>query len=157
MDIVSAPGMELHTRVLYDTHGRIALHEIPEEEATTKLVRIEDKTTVKKGRRQLNLHDGRNIVVKEDEYNTGDVLRLKLPEQGIADHFPFQEGAPVYVTGGTHIGQVARIVEHKIIKSSAPNLVRLEGQDSFQTVPSYAFVVGKDEPAIAIPEVETHA
>jgi small subunit ribosomal protein S4e len=156
MDVVSIPDAEDHYRVLYDQHGRIALLAIDEDEANSKLARIEDKTQVPGGNTQLNLHDGRNVVVKEDTYSTGDVIRITLPDQDIADHFPLDDGAPVYVTGGTHIGQAAEVTGHRVVRSSAPNLVSLENEESFQTIEEYVFVVGADEPEIEIPEAEFH-
>lgn len=157
MDVVSIPDAETRYRVLYDQHGRIALLDIPEDEAGSKLVRIEDKTIVEGGRTQLNLHDGRNLVVKEDDYATGDVIRITLPDQDIADHFPREEGNPAYVTGGTHIGEIATVRETTVVRSSAPNLVTLENGDAFDTIEEFVFVLGDDEPAIDIPEVEFHA
>lgn len=155
MDVLAIPEAALYYRVLYDTHGRIALLDIPEEKAGSKLVRIEDKTTVGEGRTQLNLHDGRNVVVKEDDYSTGDVLRLTLPDQQIAEHFPFEAGVPAYVTGGAHIGQISTIEERNIVRSSAPNLVRLTDEEGeFQTTEDYVFVIGEDEPTLDLPEVE---
>lgn len=157
MDLLSFPTLDEHYRVLYDTHGRIILLEAGADEAGWKLARIESKTIIKRGRTQLNLHDGRNVVVKEDEYSTGDVLKLKLPEQEIIDHYPFTEGAPAYVTGGTHIGQVAKINNEKVVKSSAPNLVELGGEASFETIRPYVFVVGSETPTLTLPEVTEHA
>lgn len=154
MDVVSVPETEEQYRTLYDTHGRIAFLDIPDQELGSKLVRIEDKSTVQKGRIQLNLHDGRNLVVKEDEYSTGDVLRISIPDQKIVDHFRFEAGVPAYVIGGTHIGQIATITEKQIVRSSAPNLVKMENEEAFQTVEEYVFVIGEDEPTIDLPEVE---
>ncbi len=154
MDAVTIPDSAIAYRVLYDTHGRIALLEISEQDAKFKLVRLEDKTTIGKNRTQLSFHDGRTLVVKEDTYDTGDVLRVSLPDQEIADHFPFRSGAPAYVTGGAHVGEIATIDEKKIVQSSAPNLVRMEDEETFQTIEDYVFVVGEDEPTIDLPEVE---
>lgn len=158
MDVVSIPALDKHYRVLYDHHGRINLVPIPGSEAGWKLSRIEGKATLKKGRRQINFHDGRNLVLKEDPYKTGDVLRLKLPGQEVAEHFPFKEGAPVYVTGGTHAGELATFVSEEVTRSSGENIVTLEtSEGKFRTVRSYAFTVGKTEPVVTLPEVSLDA
>lgn len=154
MDAVTIPESAQAYRVLYDTHGRIAMLEIGEQDAKFKLVRLEDKVTLGENRTQLSFHDGRTLIVKEDTYNTGDVLRLSLPDQEIADHFPYEEGVPAYVMGGAHVGQIATVQEKKVVKSSAPNLIRMENEDTFQTIEDYVFVVGEDEPTIDLPEVE---
>src|SRR5688572_31194218 len=38
-----------------------------------------------------SFHDGRNLLVKKDDYATGDVLRLELPTQKVLGHFPLKE------------------------------------------------------------------
>ena len=154
MDVVSIPDMEGHYRVLYDRHGRIAFVPIQAGEAGWKLARIEGKTTLPKGRTQLNLHDGRNLVIKEDPYKVGDVLRLKVPSQDVAEHLPFGEGAVVYVTGGSHSGEVATIKAKEVTKASTPNIVTLTtGDQTVRTIEPYAFVVGKESALIALPGV----
>lgn len=154
MDSVTIPDAAEAYRVLYDPRGRMALLEVTEQEAGFKLVRIEDKNTLKGGRTQLNLHDGRNLTVKEDDYATGDVLRISLPDQEIADHFPLEPGSPAYVTGGQHVGEIAEIQDTRTVRSSAPNTVTLEHEYTFESVEEYVFVVGEDEPTIDIPEVQ---
>lgn len=157
MDVVSFPEAEQHYRVLFDPYGRFGLFEVSEDEAETKLARIEDKSPVTGGQTQLNLHDGRNVLVEDDAYSTGDVLRISLPDQEIADHYPRDEGAPVYVTGGTHIGQTATLQGHRTVRASAPNLIHLENVTEFQTIEDYVFVIGEDEPTIELPEVGVDA
>jgi small subunit ribosomal protein S4e len=154
MDAVTIPGAARAYRVLYDPKGRLALLEIDEADAEYKLARIEDKTTLPGGRTQLNLHDGRNVTVKEDDYATGDTIRITVPGQEIAEHFPFHEGAPAYVTGGNHVGEIGTIEERKVVRSSSPNMVELTDEETFRTTEEFAFVVGEDEPEIDIPGVE---
>ena len=63
MEVVEIPEVEKIFRILPSKKGLI-LHPIPKDEATFKLCRIENKTTVDGGHIQLNLHDGSNILVK---------------------------------------------------------------------------------------------
>lgn len=151
-DIISLQQAGTAYRVLLDVKGRLALVEVPDAAAGWKLCRIEGKTTVKGGRTQLNLHDGRNLLVKEDTYTTGDVLKLKLPDQDIAAHYPFKEGAPALVTGGAHVGELVTVRGRTVVRGSGPNLVQLEGADEFETIEDYVFIVGDSEPEIQIPE-----
>ncbi|MFX0136973.1 MAG: S4 domain-containing protein, partial [Candidatus Hodarchaeota archaeon] len=64
MDVLSIQNMNKHFRILPDSHYGLILHEISEGESAFKLCRINNKTTIKGGHIQLNLHDGRNILVK---------------------------------------------------------------------------------------------
>ena len=96
MDVLSL-GDE-HYRCVLDHNGRLRYRTISAEEAAWKVCRIEGKTTIKGGQTQLNLHDGRNIIVDDpSQYNTGDSLKLGLPEQTIVDHIRFGEGTRCYL------------------------------------------------------------
>ena len=64
MDVVSFPDIDEHYRIVPYPTKHLWPIRMPKEEADLKLVRIENKTTVKGGHIQLNLHDGRNILVK---------------------------------------------------------------------------------------------
>lgn len=154
MDIISLPKLEKHFRTVIDHHGRVALAEIPAAQATWKLCRVQNKTTVSGGRLQLNLHDGRNVIVKEAGYKTGDVLKLALPTQEIKGHYAFGEGMTALITGGAHVGEFATVKGEETIRSPRPNLVSLSaGSDAFSTVKPYVFLVGKGKPEITLPEV----
>ena len=64
---------EENYRCVLDHNGRLQYRSISADEASWKVCRIEGKTTIKGGRTQLNLQDGRNIIVDDPaEYNTGD-------------------------------------------------------------------------------------
>lgn len=154
MDVVSVPKLEKAYRVVLDRHGRVALTEIPANQAGWKFCRVENKTVVSGGRLQLNLHDGRNVLVKETNYKTGDVVKVSVPEQKILGHYAFGKGMSAYITGGAHVGEFAKVEDVEVIRSPRPNLVSLKaGETSFSTVKPFVFVVGKDKPEISAPEV----
>lgn len=152
MDVVQIPSSEEAYRVLPDLKGRLILHPIPKENEGFKLCKITNKATLKKGKTQLNLHDGRNIIV-EDSFAAGDVISLKVPDQEITNNFKLEEGALVLITGGKHIGEIGIINEININKSSNSNTVVVENnnEDNFITLKDYAFVIGKDKPVISLP------
>ena len=89
---------------------------------------ITDKTTIKGGKTQFNLHDGRNSLV-DKEYSSGDVIVVEIPEQTVNDHIKFESGTVGLITGGKHIGELGRIKEINITKSSKPNTVEIETDD----------------------------
>ncbi len=151
MDVISLPASKEHFRVLVDHRGKIRLNRISADEAKFKLARIENKTTVKGGQCQLNLHDGRNIVLKKDKYKTGDVLKIEVPSQKIKGHIPFKEGSLVMMIWGKHVGQLASISEYEVIRNPLPNIVKFE--EGFSTIKDYVFVIGTKTPEIATLEV----
>ena len=103
----------------------------------------------------MNLHDGKNVIIDEDAYSVGDVISLKVPEQEIVEVYPLQEGATVLVVGGKHTGELGTVTEIIENKSTNPNTIIIENsaKDEFLTLKNYAFVVGSDEPAISLLEV----
>jgi small subunit ribosomal protein S4e len=152
MDVLSIKKTGQNFRALYDHHGRIVLHPIQANAATWKLCRIEDKTTVKEGRTQLNLHDGRNVLVKEKTYKTGDVVKMSLPEQKVLAHYPLSQGSVAVITGGKHIGELASVASVEVTRNPKPNLVAMKAGDrEFSTIKPYVFVVGKDKAEITLP------
>lgn len=155
MDILSIPKTGENYRILLDTKGRLTLHPISAEDAEFKLAKIVNKSTIKGGKTQLNLHDGRNVIVEEDNYSAYDVVCLNIPEQEIKENFEFGEDVVVLVTGGKHTGELGKIQEVIVDQSSKANTVIIEkaNKDTFLTLKDYAFVIGKDEPAIDLLEV----
>ena len=155
MDIITIPKTEENYRILLDTKGRLTLHPISAEDATYKLAKVANKSTIKGGKTQLNLHDGRNVLVEEDVYSAQDVVCISLPEQEIKENFKFDDGVVVLVTGGKHTGELGEIKEVIVDESSKPNTAIIEkaNGDSFLTLKEYAFVIGNDEPAIDLLEV----
>ena len=152
MDIISIPKTGENYRVLLDNKKRLTLH--PIDDGSFKLSKIVNKTTIKGGITQLNLHDGRNVLT-EEEYSVGDVVNLKVPEQEIVESYPLVEGANVLVTGGKHTGELGTVKEIIINESSKPNTVIIEdsSKNQFLTLKDYAFVVGNDKPVISLLEV----
>jgi small subunit ribosomal protein S4e len=110
MDVIEIPDAKKHFRMIITSSG-LDIHEIPESEATKKLCKIEGKTTLKKGLQQLNLHDGRNILVKKDAYKVGDSITISIPDQKILKHHRLEKGAYCLITSGRNIGTQGRIKE----------------------------------------------
>lgn len=158
MDVISIPSAGKHFRIL-PKNRRFVLVEIPEKEAKLKLCRIENKTVVKKGNIQLNLHDGRNILIKvknpekpeEDVYKTKDTLVISLPDQKVIKHIKLEEGKLGLVVKGKLAGKLGKIKKIEIIKGFEPNRIVLEidGKE-VATLMDYVFVVGDERPEITI-------
>ncbi len=151
MDAVEIPVTKERYIVLLDTNGKLVLKNLPEGAAGVKLCKIVNKTIVRGGKIQLNLHDGRNLLLKDkgETYKTKDTLLLDLSKKEIKQHLAFKEGALAYITGGEHIGEVAKIEAMRSFKSPEPDVVTLSrGEEKFQTIEDYIFVIGEKEPAL---------
>jgi small subunit ribosomal protein S4e len=100
------------------------------------------------------LHDGRNHLIKKDEYKTGDVLKISFKDKKIDEVYKLEKGTVSMIIGGSHIGETANIEGIEIIPSSKPNLAKMKGKKDFTTLQNYVFPIGKNKPVIALPEVK---
>ncbi len=162
MDVIEIVDTGEKYRVIPVPVKVLGLIKIDDEEAKYKLCRIENKTTVKGGHVQLNLHDGRNVLIRvsdpknpvEDVYKTLGTLKLAIPEQQILDYIPLEQGTLVIISGGRNVGRVGKVVSiHKGIRRHR-SIVTLEDKNGnkFQTSLTYVFPIGKEEPLIKLPE-----
>ena len=103
MDVVEIPDAKEYYRVSVNRSG-LFLEKISKKESEVKLCRIQGKKTLKNGVQQLNLHDGRNILVEKDTYKTGDSLLIRLPDQKILKHFPLKVSAQALIVAGRNKG-----------------------------------------------------
>jgi len=154
MDVVSIPKMKKDYRILFNRRGKLTFVPIDSKDAKWKLCRIENKTNLKGKQIQLNFHDGQNILVKKDEYKTGDVLKISFKEKKIDDIYKLEKGTVSMIIGGSHVGETANIQDIEIIQSSKPNLAKMKGEKEFTTLQNYVFPIGKTKPAINLPEVK---
>jgi small subunit ribosomal protein S4e len=154
MDVISIPKLKKNFRVLFDQKGKLTLVPISAKDAEWKLCRIENKMIVKGNKIQLNFHDGKNKLVKKDEYKTGDVLKISLENNKISDVFKFDKGNVSMIINGSHVGQIADIEDIQIVSSSKSNLAKMKGDKEFSTLAEYIFPIGKAKPIITLPEVK---
>jgi len=146
MDILSIPKIEKYFRVLLTTKGKIKLLPISENEANIKLCRIKNKTPVKK-KIQLNLGDGRNVLVEKDEFKTRDTLVIEVPSQKIKESLKLEKGNLIYLIKGKHVGETGVVEE-----INKGKLIYKRDKKTFETDINFAFVVGKKGPVISLSE-----
>ena len=163
MDVISIPDAGKAYRILPSEKG-LALHAIEKEEAGFKLCRIESKTVVDGGHIQLNLHDGRNVLIQvkdhkkpeEDVYHSMDTLKMSVPDQEIVGHTKLAEGASAMIIGGKNAGKHGKIVsiEERPDQKRRSQLVTIEDTKGkrFQTTLDFIFVLGETESYISLPE-----
>ncbi|MFW9972404.1 MAG: 30S ribosomal protein S4e [Candidatus Odinarchaeota archaeon] len=163
MDVLSIDKMKKYYRILPDSHHGLILHEISEEESKFKLCRINDKTTIKGGHIQLNLHDGRNILIrvqdprnpKEDKFKRMDVLKISIPEQEIQKVLKFKENNIALIMSGKNIGQVGKI--NNILKRYGPKASTVSIQHNSElteTLFDYTFIIGEENFEIDLPKMK---
>ena len=148
-DVITIPKIDLSYRVFLDEKQRLSLRKISDPEV--KLCKITDKTIVKGGNTQLNLHDGSNIISDEYSYHPSDSVILSLPERKVVKHITYKSGSLALVIGGAHSGELATIEDVRKTQSTMPNMTSLHSSYDFETIEDYVFVVGKGMPEIETP------
>ena len=146
-DTIEFSNINENFRVIADKNGKIGLAKIKKEEVSLKPCKIIGKTAVR-GKIQLNLFDGNNMLTDNKSYKVGDTLLLELPDKKIAKHLKLDKKSAILLTGGKHIGEtghVEGISGNKIIYKN-PN------GELVETSKKYAFVVGDSKPLITIHE-----
>jgi len=148
MDVIVFPSLEEAYRILISPQGKLKAVKIPIENANAKLCRIIGKKHVKSGMLQLNFHDGKNVLVKDSNYMVGDSVVLNLPENVLGDHLKLEKGMMVYLIGGNYIGRFACVEDLRNEK-----IIFKINDELRETLKKFAFVVGKDKPAINLGEI----
>lgn len=145
MDVITIPEIKQNHRIVYTNKGKITIKEIDAKEAKLKVCKIVNKTTIKQGKSQITLSDGRNKIVDNKEYKIGDSLLITVPEQEIKQHFKLEQGAYILLTGGSSIGKTG------VLTSVEGNKIKFKkDKEEVETLKKYAFIVGKDKAAITI-------
>jgi len=145
MDVLSFPTTKKAYRIIINTRGKIDVIEIKEKEANQKVLRVKGKAMVK-GKVQLNLSDGRNVLVDKDSYKVNDAIAIELPSQKILGHFAFAKGAAILLTGGRHIGRQATVesIEGNTL------VIRTADDEMYETKKEHAYVIGKEKAHVQV-------
>lgn len=144
-DVLSFPELNQHYRLVLDSKGRITVIEIPAAESKMKLCKIVGKKILSQGKLQLNLHDGKNILSKEQKIKIGDSLMLNLPDLEVKEIIPLQLGNFVFLTRGKYSGSTGELKE--IRKNE---VIYSQDGKNVETLRNYLFVIGSKKPALKI-------
>ena len=148
-DIISFPKINKHYMILVDAKGRQVEHEITEEAAKVRLVKVANKTTIRGGKTQINLTCGANFI-GDNSCKGKDTLIIGLTGEerfAIKEHFPYAVGSLAIIIGGQHTMKVGKITKIYVQASSLPNRVILEDAagNQLETIEDYIYVIGTEE------------
>lgn len=146
MDVISFPAANEHFLVLMDGKGRLKERPLQAADTKAKISRIESKSKIKGGKTQLNMSDGRNILVEKDTFKTGATLQLELPSQKILNNIDLEKDVLIFLIGGKHAGYSG------VLREIKGNMIVFEDSNKqmIATAKKYAFVIGKDKPLIPL-------
>jgi len=143
MDVVSFPDIKKQFRILFSRKGYLQPVEIDKEESNLKPSKIIGKRRYR-GKYQISLDDGKNLLVDKNSYKRGDTVVLDIPKQQIKEHLPLERNMHIYLIGGKHIG------DSGVVQDIQGEKIRYKSNkgDVYETLKEYAFVIGKDKPTI---------
>jgi small subunit ribosomal protein S4e len=140
-------------RILAGRRG-LYLKNISEKEAGIKLLRIKNKTAAKKGKIQVNFHDGSNkLFTAEDklaESRTGDTFVFNIQNRNVEKVIRYDRGNLGMIVEGKNVGVVGKIRKIIVTKSSKPNMVTLDAKEKIAIPKDFVFVIGEDKPVIEV-------
>ena len=144
-DVIEIKETKEIFRVIFDGR-KIGLLKIDKNEANLKPCKITGKRKIGK-KVQLNLYDGKNILVDKDAYKAGDTIIIEFPKN-IKSHLKLEKGNLIYLIGGKHIGVVGSV------ESISGDKIKYKSTEGvFETLKKYAFVVGVDKPFVSIKKI----
>ncbi len=147
MDCVELPKLKEQYQVLFDKNGKIVLY--PIKNTDMKLLKVVGKKVLKKGKLQINFHDGKNVLVDKFAGKSGDTVVFDLNKKKVVKVLKLEKGALVYLTGGKNVGVLGKVKEVINAKGlESPKIIcTIDGKDN-ETLKNYAFVVDKGLMAI---------
>jgi small subunit ribosomal protein S4e len=157
LDVVTFPSLGENFRLLVNNKNKLFFLKIKDDEAKLKLSKVCGKKNLSKSLVQLNCSDGRNFLLKANdalfkEINTNDSVLYSILDQKIMQVIKLEKGAVVYLYKGKHIGNLVSVEDFK-----GGNIIFKLDHETFETKKTYAFVVGKDKPAISVNQNKTDA
>lgn len=147
MDVVTVDPSKSNYRANYDQHGKMRFTKINDKEAKHKLSRVERKNKVKGGKTQITLHDGKNII--EEDADTGDSVKITLPDQEVEKIVKLKEGNKGYIISGRHAGEILEITGIMQGTRKRPTLIEL---GDIKTQKKNVFPIGEKNPEVEIGE-----
>lgn len=161
MDVLQIEGVGQVFRILPKPNRGLTPTPISEEEAGFKLCRIIGKRNIEGGKIQLNLHDGRSIIVQgqtgrqktEAEFAPGGAMQLGLPKQNMMGLVPFQTGALGLVVDGRNQGIFGKITTITPGTHTRPKIVKIETTgEAFDTPAEYVIPIGMQASLVGLGE-----
>jgi small subunit ribosomal protein S4e len=109
-DVITLVPSNKNYRLVILKNEKFNVEEIKENEASTKIIKINNKTMVKGKKVQLNLSDGSNIL-SNIKCNTGDSVLVNLKTKKIEKCLPLEKNSEAIVFAGKHSGEKGKIDE----------------------------------------------
>jgi small subunit ribosomal protein S4e len=159
MAVVAIPSIDFYYRIMPDNIKYLLPKQISKEDSKYKYIRIINKTILKGNIIQLNLEDGRNIIISKEkikEFNlpTLTTLKIEIPSQTIITYFPLKEGNYALIIGGRNIGGhgIIKTIKYSEYKRRKYSIVTIEAADGkiYQTNLENVMSIGDAKPDLRL-------
>ncbi len=135
-------------RIIINTKGKLIPIKIKNDEAKLLLKRVENKTSLKGKKTQINFSEGSNLL-SEEKYSTGDTVIFS--DNKVKDHIKLEKGVMCYILAGKQVGKTGLVKEIIQKKGLQPaKIIFTQGKEDFETLRNYVFVVGKTKPLVTL-------
>lgn len=142
MDIITIPSLKQSYTMLYSEKGKFTLKKLSAD-PKEKPCKIIGKRTLPRKKIQINLYDGKNVLVDKDSYRVGDTVMMA--DGKIKRHLKLAEGALIYLIGGKHVGATGKLTTIKKFKGMENDRITIETKNgTIETLKDYAFVIDKE-------------
>ena len=161
MDVLQIEGAGQIFRILPRPNRGLTPTPISEKEAGFKLCKIVGKRNIEGGKIQLNLHDGRSIILQsqtdrqktEGEYAPGGAMKIGVPKQNMMGVVPFRTGALGLVVDGRNQGIFGKITTITPGTHTRHKIVKIEtASEAFDTPAEYVIPVGTQASLVGLGE-----
>lgn len=159
MDTLELEGQSIAYRLLPYRGTPLVCAKIPLEETNLKICKIVGKRTIKGGKIQLNLHDGRNLLIdpsEKDKYKINDSILIELPSQKIKEVIKFEVGNLCLIYRGVNAGSFGVLKKINEVIPRKNSILEIEDStgNTIRTNINYAIPIGYDKPLIKMIESE---
>ena len=143
MDLIEIPKLNKSYRLIVNNKKKFVVNEVNGENSNLKPLKIIGKTTLKNNKTQLNLFDGRNIIVEKDSYKVGDTIIYNFAKNKIESYLKLGKKARVYIMDGKYQGRIGEVED---IKKEVKNdrIVIKDKDGKFETLKKYTFVIDEN-------------
>ncbi len=152
MDVVDIPTLDKAYRMVPVEGSVLMPIEIPASEKNLKIGKVSSKTTVRGGKIQYGLHDGRSVLTESEiALSPGDSLLLEIPSQKIVRTASLKSDVLALAVKGRRAGKVGRIKEVRPGTFTRSKMVDMEIDGSVTELPAeMVIVIGSEEPLVTV-------
>ncbi len=124
-DIISFPEIKKNYKVSLSEHKKMIFEEVSDKESETKIYKVINRKILPKGKIQLNLIQGKNIITDE-KVKIGDSVVLNLKENKIVKTIPLEKGGTAFALKGKHTGSSGKIID--IMERGGKKIAKIESK-----------------------------